>query len=120
MPRLTPSRIVWDRLRVSRHSETSVERASAWVHSRRHGDKRLCERPARHRERYHEALGNMAPDDVYFGRREAILNRRKRLAIRATAVRREHYRRTVRNAETTGTGTPEVLLNSSPNLSHRR
>ncbi len=72
------------------------------------------------RERYHEALRNVTPDDVYFGRREAILNRRKRLAIRALVARREHYRRALRDAQTTGTGTSEVLLNSTPDLSHER
>jgi len=72
------------------------------------------------RERYHEALRNVTPDDVYFGRREAILNRRKQLAIRALVARRDHYRRTVRKTETTGTGTPEVSLNSPPDLSQQR
>jgi hypothetical protein len=51
------------------------------------------------------ALKNMTPDDIYFGRKEAILARRRALQVRTPVARREHYRRTVKNpvAEESGT-----------------
>jgi len=41
-------------------------------------------------ERYHQALGNLRPVDVYEGRARAILSRRERLQVRTLAARHQH------------------------------
>jgi transposase InsO family protein len=59
-------------------------------------------------QRYHEALHNVTPDDVWFGRRETILARRKTLQIRTVIARRERYRRMRGLCTDTRAGRPEV------------
>jgi len=72
------------------------------------------------RRRYHEALDNVTPDDVYYGRKEASLARRRQLQVRTLLARREHYRRGIEMDANPGGRMPQLYLNSTPNLSHNR
>lgn len=44
-------------------------------------------------QRYHESLNNVTPSDVYFGRAQAILNKRERIKHKTLETRRLQHRK---------------------------
>ena len=55
-------------------------------------------------KRYHEALGNVTPADVYYGRREQILTRRKEAKQKTLQSRLKHNRKMRELDKNTTTG----------------
>jgi putative transposase len=50
-------------------------------------------------ERYHELLKNLTPPDVYYGRGQAVLNRREEIKLKTLTMRRQmHYDRLINQA----------------------
>ena len=46
-------------------------------------------------ERYHEAINNVTPADVYFGRDQAILNERRKIKLKTIQTRRLQHQKKV-------------------------
>ena len=69
--------------------------------------------------RYHEGIGNVAPADVYYGRREEILKRREEQK-RQTLYERFEYNRVQRSKATRLLSAPDTTNPSlAPSANHR-
>jgi hypothetical protein len=60
---------------------------------------------------------HLTPGDVYLGRREAILARRKALQIRTFAACRENHRKLARTEQDARAGTADLYLDPPSDLS---
>jgi len=42
-------------------------------------------------ERYHDSLNNLTPADVYYGRKQEILDKRELIKLNTMAMRKQNY-----------------------------
>lgn len=66
--------------------------------------------------RYHEGVGDVTPADVYYGRRDAILTRRKEVKQRTIRLRKEYHRTVTERAASS----PEMSVAIGPEKSELR